>query len=116
MIVQRVHPPLLETPFDVFDTGVITPNDRFFVRWAGGVMPTSIAAKAHRLTLRGAVKQPVALTLDEVAHGERPEEEVAQNIYDLLHLGFPRATLKRLLFLSQGFARRVQAGPERPGG
>ena len=79
MIVQRVHPPLLETPFDVFDTGVITPNDRFFVRWAGGVMPTSIEAKAHRLTLRGAVKQPVALTLDEVARVGETVEVTAVN-------------------------------------
>lgn len=79
MIVQRVHPPLLETPFDVFDTGVITPNDRFFVRWSGGVMPTSIEAKAHRLTLRGAVKQPVALTLDEVAGAGETIEVMAVN-------------------------------------
>ena len=40
MIVQRVRPPLLETPFEVFDGAVITPNDRFFVRWSGGDMPT----------------------------------------------------------------------------
>ncbi|MGI4800952.1 MAG: hypothetical protein ACRYG8_44385 [Janthinobacterium lividum] len=32
MIVQRIRPPLLETPFEVFDQGVFTPNDRFFVR------------------------------------------------------------------------------------
>ena len=32
MILQRTHPPLLETPFEVFDEGVFTPNDRFFVR------------------------------------------------------------------------------------
>ena len=33
MILQRTRPPLLETPFEVFDHGVFTPNDRFFVRW-----------------------------------------------------------------------------------
>ncbi|MEQ4597716.1 MAG: oxidase, partial [Methylobacteriaceae bacterium] len=33
MILQRTHPPLLETPFSVFDEGVFTPNDRFYVRW-----------------------------------------------------------------------------------
>ena len=33
MILQRSRPPLLETPFDVFDKGVFTPNDQFFVRW-----------------------------------------------------------------------------------
>jgi len=27
MVLQRMRPPLLETPFEVFDKGVITPND-----------------------------------------------------------------------------------------
>lgn len=67
MIVQRVRPPLLETPLAVFDEGTITPNNRFFVRWAGGAMPTMIDPAAHRLTLRGAVGTPKQLTLAEVA-------------------------------------------------
>src|SRR5690348_827 len=33
MILQRTRPALLETPFEVFDKGVFTPNDQFFVRW-----------------------------------------------------------------------------------
>ena len=33
MILQRTRPPLLETPFEVFDRGVFTPNDQFFARW-----------------------------------------------------------------------------------
>ncbi len=33
MILQRMHPPLLETPMEVFDRDVFTPNDQFFVRW-----------------------------------------------------------------------------------
>jgi hypothetical protein len=32
MILQRTRPPLLETPFEVFDQGAFTPNDRFYVR------------------------------------------------------------------------------------
>jgi hypothetical protein len=28
MIVQRTRPPLLETPWDVYDRGVFTPNDQ----------------------------------------------------------------------------------------
>jgi aldose 1-epimerase len=55
MIVQRVRPPLLETPFEVFDQGVFTPNDRFFVRWHWGDIPTSIDATAFRLNVRGHV-------------------------------------------------------------
>jgi hypothetical protein len=39
MILQRTRPPLLETPGDVFDRGVFTPNDRFFVRWHWAVIP-----------------------------------------------------------------------------
>ena len=40
MILQRSRPPLLETPFDVFDSGVFTPNDQFFVRWHWALIPT----------------------------------------------------------------------------
>src|SRR6516165_12160513 len=42
MILQRTRPPLLETPLDVFDRGVFTPNNQFFVRWHWAVIPTSI--------------------------------------------------------------------------
>ena len=45
------------------------------------------------------VLKPPDEALGEIEHGERPEEEVTQKIYDLLHLVFPRATLKRLLYL-----------------
>ncbi len=40
MILQRTRPPLLETPFEVFDKGVFTPNDQFYVRWHWAVIPT----------------------------------------------------------------------------
>src|SRR5258708_32248540 len=33
MVLQRARPPLLETPFEIFDQGIFTPNDRFYVRW-----------------------------------------------------------------------------------
>lgn len=79
MIVQRVRPPLLETPFEVFDKGIITPNDRFFVRWSGGDMPTSIDASQHRLVLRGTVRNPLSLSLDEVARAGEHVEVTAVN-------------------------------------
>jgi hypothetical protein len=50
MILQRVHPPLLETPMDVFDESVFTPNDQFFVRWHWADIPTSIDVETFRLT------------------------------------------------------------------
>jgi hypothetical protein len=33
MILQRSSPPWLETPFEVFDNGVFTPNDQHYVSW-----------------------------------------------------------------------------------
>jgi DMSO/TMAO reductase YedYZ molybdopterin-dependent catalytic subunit len=66
MIVQRARPPLLETPFEVFDQDVFTPNDRFFVRWHWGDIPTSIDAAAFRLNVRGHVAKPLSLSLDEL--------------------------------------------------
>jgi DMSO/TMAO reductase YedYZ molybdopterin-dependent catalytic subunit len=78
MIVQRVRPPLLETPMAVFDQGTITPIDRFFVRWNWD-MPTSIDAAAHRVAVRGAVKRPLSLTLDEIVRVGEHVEVVAIN-------------------------------------
>lgn len=73
MIVQRMRPPLLETPFEVFDQGVFTPNDRFYVRWHWGDIPTSVDAAAYRLKVHGAVAKPVSLSLDELMKLERIE-------------------------------------------
>jgi DMSO/TMAO reductase YedYZ molybdopterin-dependent catalytic subunit len=66
MVLQRTRPPLLETPFDVYDQGVFTPNDRFFVRWHWAVIPTRVDTAAYRLTVRGAVKTPLSLSLAEL--------------------------------------------------
>lgn len=66
MIVQRIRPPLLETPMDAFAKGTITPNDRMFVRW-NWPFPTEVKAAEHRVAVGGAVKAPVSLTLDDVA-------------------------------------------------
>jgi DMSO/TMAO reductase YedYZ molybdopterin-dependent catalytic subunit len=65
MIVQRARPPLLETPFEVFDQGVLTPNDRFFVRWNGN-FPTEIDPDGFRLSVRGAVARPLSLSLADL--------------------------------------------------
>ncbi|PLK22957.1 oxidase [Porphyrobacter sp. TH134] len=78
MIVQRIRPPLLETPMDVFREGVIAPNDRMFVRWNWD-MPTAVKAANHRVAVGGAVNTPVSLTLDEVAAAGETVEVVAIN-------------------------------------
>lgn len=79
MIVQRIRPPLLETPFDVFDQGTITPNDRHFVRWHWSDFPTIVDVTKYRLKLRGAVKTPMELTLDQVLRAGEHVEFVAVN-------------------------------------
>ena len=66
MILQRTRPPLLETPFEVFDGGVFTPNDRFFVRWHWAVIPTDIDVDSFRLAVHGNVERPLSLSLKEI--------------------------------------------------
>ena len=66
LILQRTRPPLLETPFEVFDQSVFTPNDRFYVRWHWAVIPTEIDVGSFRLAVRGHVEKSVSLSLDEI--------------------------------------------------
>jgi DMSO/TMAO reductase YedYZ molybdopterin-dependent catalytic subunit len=68
MILQRTRPPLLETPFEVFDKGVFTPNDQFYVRWHWAVIPTDIATDKFSLTVRGHVNRTLSLSLDDILH------------------------------------------------
>src|SRR5246127_3572110 len=63
MILQRTRPPLLETPFEVFDRGIFTPNDQFFVRWHWAVIPEAVDVAAHMLAVRGHVNQAGLLSL-----------------------------------------------------
>ncbi len=73
MILQRTRPPLLETPFEVFDQGVFTPNDRFYVRWHWAVIPQDVDVAAFRLVIRGHVNQPLSLSLADVLAMPRVE-------------------------------------------
>jgi len=66
MILQRVRPPLLETPMDVFNRDVFTPNDQFFVRWHWADIPTAIDVEAFRLNVHGAVNRPLSITLGQL--------------------------------------------------
>ncbi len=66
MILQRTRPPLLETPFSVFDGGVFTPNTQFFVRWHWSAIPADIDVAAFRLTVRGHVNRTLSLTMAEI--------------------------------------------------
>lgn len=75
LILQRTRPPLLETPMEVFDKSIFTPNDQFYVRWHWAVIPTQIDANGFRLNVHGHVKEPLSLSLDELA--ALPQVELA---------------------------------------
>src|SRR6202167_4266270 len=79
MLLQRTRPPLLETPFEVFDHGVFTPNDRFYVRWHLANIPTTIDTGAFRLNVRGHVREQLSLTLDDLVREFQPFEIAAVN-------------------------------------
>ena len=66
LILQRTRPPLLETPFEVFDQSVLTPNDQFFVRWHWAVIPTAVDVASFRLTVHGHVNQALSLSLNDI--------------------------------------------------
>ena len=70
MILQRTRAPLLETPMAAFDGALdadpATPNDRFFVRWHYSDIPLSVDAAAFRLTVKGAVRTALSLSLDDL--------------------------------------------------
>jgi DMSO/TMAO reductase YedYZ molybdopterin-dependent catalytic subunit len=66
LILQRTRPPLLETPFEVFDQSVFTPNDRFFVRWHWEVIPTAVNVDTFRLMVHGHVIQTLSLSLSDI--------------------------------------------------
>lgn len=57
------RPPHLETPFEVFNEGVLTPNDAFFVRYHLANMPTSIDPETYQLKITGHVDKPLSLSL-----------------------------------------------------
>jgi DMSO/TMAO reductase YedYZ molybdopterin-dependent catalytic subunit len=73
MVLQRSRPPLLETPFEVFDRGVFTPNDQFFVRWHWALIPTQVDVTDFKLTVRGHVNQALSLSLADILAMPRVE-------------------------------------------
>ena len=75
MILQRTRPPLLETPFEVFDRGIFTPNDQFFVRWHWAVIPEDVDVTEFKVTVRGHVNRALSLSLADLL--AMPRVEVA---------------------------------------
>lgn len=79
MLLVRSRPPLLETPFSVFDDGVFTPNDRFFVRWHLVDIPTRVDGRAFRVKVHGSVRRELVLGLDDLSRDFEPIEFAAVN-------------------------------------
>ena len=74
------RPPQLETPFSVFNEGVITPNDAFFVRYHLTVSPPQgIDPDTFRLEIKGKVNTPREFSLAELKAKFKPVELVAVN-------------------------------------
>lgn len=69
MILQRSSPPWLETPFEVFDKGVFTPNDQHYVSWHWANFPGDINVDSFRLTVHGQVNQTLSLSLKDILQG-----------------------------------------------
>lgn len=103
------RPPHLETPFSVFNEGIITPNDAFFVRYHLANIPTSIDAASYRLNVGGRVKTPLSLSLAELKAIAPAVEVVAVNQCSGNSRGFsqPRVFGAQLGNGSMGNARWV---------
>ncbi|HET7526367.1 MAG TPA: molybdopterin-dependent oxidoreductase [Burkholderiaceae bacterium] len=80
LIVLTSRPPQLETPFEVFNDGLITPNDAFFVRYHNAAIPTSVDADKHVIQIGGnAAGKPLQLTMAELRAQFKPVEVIAVN-------------------------------------
>ncbi|MDF8334682.1 molybdopterin-dependent oxidoreductase [Novosphingobium cyanobacteriorum] len=79
LILLTSRPPQLETPFEVFDKGLITPNDAFFVRYHLSGLPQVIDPATFRLRIGGHVGQPLDLSLASLKRDFPVSEIVAVN-------------------------------------
>lgn len=110
LIVLTSRPPQLETPFEVFNDGIITPNDAFFVRYHNAAIPTAIDGDAHQISIGGnACGKPFKLTVAELKSQFKPIECVAVNQCSGNSRGFfaPRVTGGQLGNGAMGNARWV---------
>ena len=63
LIRLTTRPPQLETPFSVYNDGLITPNDAFFVRYHLADIPTEIDPESFRVEVKGKVDKPLSLSV-----------------------------------------------------
>ena len=79
LILLTTRPPQLETPFSVFNDGILTPNDLFFVRYHLSAIPTSVDTNTFRLEINGQVNRPLSLSLHDLKKKFHSVEVVAVN-------------------------------------
>jgi len=77
LIALTSRPPQLETPISIFNEGVLTPNDAFFVRYHLADIPLKIDADEFRIEVKGKVDKPLSLSIDELKTGFEATEIVA---------------------------------------
>ncbi|HEX3469171.1 MAG TPA: molybdopterin-dependent oxidoreductase [Candidatus Elarobacter sp.] len=75
LLLLTPRPPQLETPFAVFDQGLYTPNDAFYVRWHLSNIPQRVDATTHRIAVGGEVGRTLSLSLADLA--KLPQVELA---------------------------------------
>ena len=74
------RPPQLETPFAVFNEGILTPNDAFFVRYHLTISPPPMTLlEKFQLEIKGNVKTPLTLSVADLKSKFEPVEVVAVN-------------------------------------
>jgi DMSO/TMAO reductase YedYZ molybdopterin-dependent catalytic subunit len=108
LIVLTSRPPQLETPFSVFNEGLITPNDAFFVRYHNAGIPASIDSSTHSIEIGGnAVEKPFRLSMADLRSKYEAVELVAVNQCSGNSRGFftPRVTGGQLGNGAMGNAR-----------
>jgi sulfite dehydrogenase (cytochrome) subunit A len=80
LIRLTTRPPQLETPFSVFNEGVITNNDAFFVRYHLVLSPPSgLDIDAFRIAVKGKVNKLLNLSVADLRSNFTPTEIVAVN-------------------------------------
>jgi sulfite dehydrogenase len=82
LIRLTTRPPQLETPMAVFDEGVITPNDAFFVRYHLTVAPPQslyLDPDTYKFEVKGKVNTPLIISLNDLKTQFEPVELIAVN-------------------------------------
>src|SRR4030088_828597 len=69
MILRGSGPPWLETPFEVFDKAVFTPNDQHYVSWHWATFPGDINVDSFRVSVPGKDNAPLSLSLKDILQG-----------------------------------------------